>query len=95
MPEIAVRIAGAAGQGVQSLGEILARSIFRSGLFLHGELSFHSRIRGEENAFLRDKTIAAIGFLRGSGTLCQHPRAPADPGRCFDEHASVPSKPES
>ncbi|MBC7318583.1 2-oxoacid:acceptor oxidoreductase subunit alpha [Candidatus Bipolaricaulota bacterium] len=29
----------------------MARSIFRSGLFLHGELSFHSRIRGGENAF--------------------------------------------
>ncbi len=49
--DIAVRIAGAAGQGVQSLGEILARAVFRSGLYLHGELSFHSRIRGGENAF--------------------------------------------
>lgn len=46
-----VRIAGAAGQGVQTLGDILARSVFRSGLFLHGEMSYHSRIRGGENAF--------------------------------------------
>ena len=49
--EWVVRLAGAAGQGVQSLGEILARSVFRSGLFVHGELSYHSRIRGGENAF--------------------------------------------
>ncbi|MFN3347163.1 MAG: 2-oxoacid:acceptor oxidoreductase family protein, partial [Candidatus Bipolaricaulaceae bacterium] len=49
--EVVVRLAGAAGQGVQSLGEILARSAFRSGLFVHGELSYHSRIRGGENAF--------------------------------------------
>jgi len=49
--DIAVRIAGAAGQGVQSLGEILARALFRSGLYLHGEFSYHSRIRGGENAF--------------------------------------------
>lgn len=49
--ELVVRLAGAAGQGVQSLGEILARSVFRSGLFVHGELSYHSRIRGGENAF--------------------------------------------
>jgi len=48
---VAVRIAGAAGQGVQTLGEVLARAVFRSGLYLHGELSFHSRIRGGENAF--------------------------------------------
>lgn len=49
--EVVVRLAGAAGQGIQSLGEILARSVFRSGLFVHGELSYHSRIRGGENAF--------------------------------------------
>lgn len=48
---IVVRIAGAAGQGVQTLGEILTRSVFRSGLYLHGEMSYHSRIRGGENAF--------------------------------------------
>ena len=49
--ELVVRLAGAAGQGVQTLGEILARTCFRSGLFVHGELSYHSRIRGGENAF--------------------------------------------
>lgn len=46
-----MRIAGAAGQGVQSVGEILARSVFHSGYYVHGELSYHSRIRGGENAF--------------------------------------------
>ncbi|QAA75958.1 MAG: 2-oxoglutarate/2-oxoacid ferredoxin oxidoreductase, gamma subunit [Candidatus Bipolaricaulis sibiricus] len=46
-----VRIAGSAGQGVQTLGDILARSVFRSGLYLHGEMSYHSRIRGGENTF--------------------------------------------
>ncbi len=48
---VVVRIAGAAGQGVQTLGEVLARAAFRAGLYLHGELSYHSRIRGGENAF--------------------------------------------
>lgn len=60
--ELVVRLAGAAGQGVQSLGEILARSVFRSGLFIHGELSYHSRIRGGENAFtlrISDRPIYA------------------------------------
>ncbi len=66
MREIVVRIAGAAGQGVQSLGEILARSIFRSGLFLHGELSYHSRIRGGENTFtvrISDRPLYATKHL--------------------------------
>ncbi|MDD3748280.1 MAG: 2-oxoacid:acceptor oxidoreductase family protein, partial [Candidatus Bipolaricaulis anaerobius] len=49
--DLVVRIAGAAGQGVQTLGDILARSLFRRGLYVHGELSYHSRIRGGENAF--------------------------------------------
>ena len=49
--ELVIRLAGAAGQGIQSLGEILARAFFRSGLYLHAELSYHSRIRGGENAF--------------------------------------------
>lgn len=49
--EVVVRIAGAAGQGVQTVGEALARALFRAGLYLHGELSYHSRIRGGENAF--------------------------------------------
>ncbi|HEU68882.1 MAG TPA: hypothetical protein ENN53_06700 [Candidatus Acetothermia bacterium] len=49
--DLVVRIAGAAGQGVQTLGHILARSSFRRGLYVHGDLSYHSRIRGGENAF--------------------------------------------
>lgn len=60
--DLAVRIAGAAGQGVQSLGEVLARAAFRQGLFVHGELSYHSRIRGGENAFtvrISDRPVLA------------------------------------
>lgn len=60
--DLVVRIAGAAGQGVQTLGDILARSLFRRGLYVHGELSYHSRIRGGENAFtlrIGDVPVAA------------------------------------
>ncbi len=58
--DLVVRIAGAAGQGVQSLGEILARAVFRCGYFVHGEFSYHSRIRGGENAVtvrVRDRAV--------------------------------------
>ncbi len=60
--EVVLRIAGAAGQGVQTLGEALARAAFRAGLYLHGELSYHSRIRGGENAFtlrISDRPVLA------------------------------------
>lgn len=60
--ELLIRLVGAAGQGIQSLGEILARAFFRSGLYLHAELSYHSRIRGGENAFtlrVSDKPVFA------------------------------------
>lgn len=62
MMELVVRLAGAAGQGVQSMGELLARAVFKHGLFLHGELSYHSRIRGGENAFtlrIADRPVLA------------------------------------
>ncbi len=49
--DIVIRMVGAAGQGVQTVGEILARTAFRSGHMLHAEQSYHSRIRGGENAF--------------------------------------------
>ncbi len=51
MMDIVIRLAGAAGQGVQTVGEVLARAAFRSGLSLYAEQSYHSRIRGGENAF--------------------------------------------
>ncbi len=60
--DLVVRVAGAAGQGVQSLGEILARAVFRCGYFVHGEFSYHSRIRGGENAVtvrIRDRPVFA------------------------------------
>jgi len=60
--DLALRVAGAAGQGVQSLGEVLVRAAFRQGLFAHGELSYHSRIRGGENAFtvrISDRPVLA------------------------------------
>ncbi|MGC9530258.1 MAG: 2-oxoacid:acceptor oxidoreductase subunit alpha [Candidatus Bipolaricaulaceae bacterium] len=49
--ELVIRLAGAAGQGIQTLGDILARGLFRHGLYVHTEMSYHSRIRGGENAY--------------------------------------------
>jgi len=60
--ELVLRIAGAAGQGVQTLGELLSRALFRRGLHVHTELSYHSRIRGGENSYtirLSDSPVLA------------------------------------
>ncbi|MCX7766442.1 MAG: 2-oxoacid:acceptor oxidoreductase family protein, partial [Candidatus Sumerlaeia bacterium] len=48
---ININIGGEAGQGVQTLGNIIARTLFRYGYFVHTEQSYHSRIRGGHNAY--------------------------------------------
>ena len=60
--ELTLRIAGTAGQGVQTLGELTGKALFRRGLYVHTEMSYHSRIRGGENAYTirgSDSSIAA------------------------------------
>jgi len=47
--EINVRIAGAAGQGMQTTAEMLAKAITRSGLFAFSHTDAESRIRGGLN----------------------------------------------
>ncbi|MDD5453508.1 MAG: 2-oxoacid:acceptor oxidoreductase subunit alpha, partial [Candidatus Bipolaricaulis sp.] len=50
--------------------DILARSLFRRGLYVHGELSYHSRIRGGENAFtLRIGDIPVAATARDADLL--------------------------
>ncbi len=68
--DIVIRIVGAAGQGVQTVGEVLTRAAFHSGLELHAEQSYHSRIRGGENAFaLRLAPGPAWGAREGTEVL--------------------------
>ncbi|MFO8034232.1 MAG: 2-oxoacid:acceptor oxidoreductase subunit alpha [Candidatus Bipolaricaulota bacterium] len=62
--DLVIRIVGAAGQGVQTVGAVLARGAFRKGLTLHAEQSYHSRIRGGENAFAVRLTEEPTGGTR-------------------------------
>lgn len=41
-----IAISGEAGQGIQTFGDLLARSFFRAGFFIYTDRSYHSRIRG-------------------------------------------------
>ncbi|MGA7922591.1 MAG: 2-oxoacid:acceptor oxidoreductase subunit alpha [Thermoplasmata archaeon] len=46
MGEITIRVGGAAGDGIASVGETIARSLSRMGLHVHGLNSYQSVIRG-------------------------------------------------
>lgn len=43
-----IAISGGAGQGIKTSGDLLAKSLFRAGYYIHGDKSYHSRIRGGE-----------------------------------------------
>jgi 2-oxoglutarate ferredoxin oxidoreductase subunit alpha len=55
--EINLLIGGEAGQGLVTLGELLAKSLVRAGYFIVVTQSYHSRIRGGHNTY----TIRASG----------------------------------
>jgi 2-oxoglutarate/2-oxoacid ferredoxin oxidoreductase subunit alpha len=49
--EISLLIGGEAGQGLVTLGELLAKSLVRAGYFIVVTQSYHSRIRGGHNTY--------------------------------------------
>ncbi|WP_309491966.1 2-oxoacid:acceptor oxidoreductase subunit alpha [Candidatus Hecatella orcuttiae] len=51
MVEFNFRAGGAAGQGVQTVGYILAKTLARGGLYVHASQDYESRIRGGHNFF--------------------------------------------
>jgi 2-oxoglutarate ferredoxin oxidoreductase subunit alpha len=50
MIDLTIKIAGAAGQGMQTISAILARSLTRQGYYIHCYQDLMSRIRGGHNA---------------------------------------------
>ena len=46
-----VTIGGEAGQGLVTVGTLLAKSLVRSGYFIVGSQSYYSRVRGGHNTF--------------------------------------------
>ena len=56
-------IGGEAGQGIQSTGQILAKTITKTGFRVFADQDFESRIRGGHNFFrirVSDKSVQAI-----------------------------------
>lgn len=62
--DVTLKIAGAAGQGIQTIGDLLSEVCHHSGLFTFSVDDFESRVRGGHNFNLlriSDKEIAAPG----------------------------------
>lgn len=58
-----VMIGGEAGQGVQSMGAILARTLAKAGYQVFGDQDYESRIRGGHNFFrirIKDSDVGAV-----------------------------------
>jgi len=60
--DVTVKIGGEAGQGIQTVGTLLARTCRRAGLYVMAVNDFESRIRGGHNFFqarIRDQVVRA------------------------------------
>jgi 2-oxoglutarate ferredoxin oxidoreductase subunit alpha len=58
-----IALSGEAGQGLQTVGNLIAKSLFKDGYYIFTDKSYHSRIRGGEYIYrirLSDKPINCI-----------------------------------
>jgi 2-oxoglutarate ferredoxin oxidoreductase subunit alpha len=63
MLDFAVKIGGQAGQGLQTIGEVISRTLVRSGYYVHTIQDYQSRIRGGHNFTLvrvKDGPVASV-----------------------------------
>ncbi len=61
--DITIMIGGEAGQGVQSMGAILAKTLARNGYYVFADQDYESRVRGGHNFFrirVSDHAVSAI-----------------------------------
>jgi 2-oxoglutarate ferredoxin oxidoreductase subunit alpha len=67
--DVTLLIGGEAGQGLVTLGDLLARSLVRAGYFVVVTQSYHSRIRGGHNTFAIRASTESIASPRESVDL--------------------------
>ncbi|TYB85872.1 MAG: 2-oxoacid:acceptor oxidoreductase subunit alpha [Kosmotoga sp.] len=63
MKEFNVALSGEAGQGLQTAGNLIAKSLFKAGYYIFTDKSYHSRIRGGEYIYrirIADEPINCI-----------------------------------
>jgi 2-oxoglutarate/2-oxoacid ferredoxin oxidoreductase subunit alpha len=98
--ELAVLVGGEAGQGLVTIGELLARSLVRAGYRIVVTQGYQSRIRGGHNTFAIRTSIGPIEAPRegvdvlvalDSGTVAQHRAELAPGGVIVADEASAPT----
>jgi 2-oxoglutarate ferredoxin oxidoreductase subunit alpha len=101
--DYSIKIGGEAGQGIQTIGDTLARVFSRSGYHVFTHQDYESRIRGGHNFFqirFSDKPVAApmdkidilIAFDKES--IEQHEKELSDIGRIVYDSATLKQKHE-
>ena len=63
MLDFAIKIGGAAGQGLQTIGDVISKTLVRAGYWVHTVQDYESRIRGGHNftlVRLRDEPVASV-----------------------------------
>jgi len=61
--DVGIKIGGAAGQGIQTIGAVLSKTFQRGGLYVFGVQHYYSRVRGGHNFFyarISNKPIYAM-----------------------------------
>jgi len=61
MPRVSIKIVGASGQGIDSMGEVAARALKRSGYCVFGYREYPSLIKGGHASYQLDVSEAEIG----------------------------------
>jgi 2-oxoglutarate ferredoxin oxidoreductase subunit alpha len=62
--DLTIKIGGAAGQGLDTMGSVLSKSLLKSGFYVFSTQYYLSRIRGGHNTFqirISDSELAAMG----------------------------------
>ncbi len=101
--DYSIKIGGEAGQGIQTIGDALARVFARTGFHVFSFQDYESRVRGGHNFYqirlsdtpvttFRDKVDIIVALDRDSVTL--HQRELTDGGRILYDSSSIKAKHE-
>src|SRR5574341_292359 len=101
--DYSIKIGGEAGQGIQTIGDALARVFARTGFHIFSFQDYESRVRGGHNFYqirlsdtpittFRDKVDIIVALDRDSVAL--HERELTDGGRILYDSSSIKAKHE-
>jgi 2-oxoglutarate ferredoxin oxidoreductase subunit alpha len=101
--EYTIKIGGEAGQGIQTIGDTLARIFARAGYHVFSHQDYESRIRGGHNYYqirLSDRPISSsrekvnILIALDAASITRHRDELSENGRIVYDAASLKTKPE-